>query len=237
MRKRLTIFLLLALLLTGCSSKVDPSSDVTIKWEDGVISYGGKSFDVTEYNGYSATVEGGKGGLNYTLTLDNAKDVTNITVNSQGVLEENMDKYKGGYAYSEYLGSLCTYARNVGGDNWAVCQVYTNGLAVDLCTTYSEEYVSSVPLTNGQVYVDFGSFKFGNNYDVVIVRKDCALITGIAKVSKGTYECNTPVTVIQGKKEYQLMKGSSSKYDYYMYDGYLIQLAGGLDISTYVQFK
>lgn len=237
MKKRLMILLLLALLLTGCSSKADPSADVTVKWDNGELSYSGTKFDVTEYNGYSATVDGGKGGLSYNITLDSAKDVTNISVNTQGILEENMDKFKGGFTYSEYLGSLCTYARNISGDNWAICQAYTNGLSIDLVATYAEEYVSTVPLTNGQVYVDFGSFKFGNAFDVVTVRSDCALITGIAKVSQGYYDCNTPVTVIQGKKEYQLMKGSSAKYDYYMYDGYLIQLAGGLDLSTYVQFK
>ena len=33
------------------------------------------------------------------------------------------------------------------------------------------------------------------------------------------------------------MKGSSSKYDYYTYEGYLIQLGAGLDITQYITFK
>lgn len=237
MKKMLPILLLLLLCLTGCSNTADPSADVTIKWENGVMSYGGKSFDLDSYMGYQASVDSGQGGLSYTLMLDSAKDVTNIGVNTQGVLEENMDTYKGNFYYTEYLGSRLTMAKNLGGDNWGVCQVITQDTNAQLVATYAEEYLSKVPLTNAQVYVDFGDFVFGNAYDIVEVRPDCALISGVAKVSQGTYDCNTPVSVVQGKKEYQLMKGSSAKYDYYTYNGYLIQLSGGLDISNYIKFK
>lgn len=237
MKKMLPICLLLFLCLTGCSSKADPNGAVTIKWENGVTSYNGTVFAVDEYNGYSAYTESGEGGLSYTQSIDSAKDVTHITVNAQGVEEENMTKYKGCFWYTEYLGSMFTMAKDLGNDNWSVCQVVTNGTAPELCATYTEHYVSNVPLTNGQVYVDFGSFIFGTDYDVVIVRPTCALITGVAKVSQGTYDCNTPVSVMQNNKEYQLMKGSSAKYDYYMYDGYLIQLSAGLDPAQYIKFK
>ena len=97
--------------------------------------------------------------------------------------------------------------------------------------------MDSVSLTEGQVYVDFGKFVFGNAYDQVTVRTDCALISGIAKVSNDTYDCTQTVSVTQNNKEYQLMKGSSSKYDYYTYEGYLIQLGAGLDITQYITFK
>lgn len=238
MKKWLPMLLLLALCLTGCSSgSANPDEDVTIKWENGVMSYKGTTFAVDSYSGYEAHVGSGTGGLSYDITIDTATDVTNITLNYQGIVEENMDKYKGGFSYSEYLGSILTYARSIGKDTWSVCQVRTQGTDLTLCQTYAEQYVSNVPMTNGQVYVDFGSFIFGNSTDLVEVRPDCALISGIAKVSLDTHDCSTPVVVVQGKKEYQLMKGSTAKYDYYQYDGYLIQIAGGLDISQYIQFK
>lgn len=238
MKKLFPIFLLLVLCLTGCSSsKLGPNDDVTIKWENGVMSWNGKTFSVDEYAGYNAFAEAGSGGLNYTMMIDAAKDVTNISCNYQGILEENMDKYKDCFYYSEYLGSKLTIARRVDENNFLVCQANTNGQNGQLVATYAEEYLSSVPLTNGQVYVDFGSFIFGNAYDSVIVRPTEAIVAGVARVSQDTYNCTTPVTVIQDNKEYQLMKGSSAKYDYYTYDGYLIQLAGGLDISSYVKFK
>jgi hypothetical protein len=148
-----------------------------------------------------------------------------------------MDKYKGKFYYSEYLGSKFTMAKDLGNDNWSVCQVVTQGLSTSVIAVYASDYIDSIPLTNAQVYCDFGDFVFGNEYSAVTVRTDCALINGVAKVSLGTYNTTTSVSITQDNKEYQLMKGSSSKYDYYTYNGYLIQLAAGLDISQYITFK
>jgi hypothetical protein len=216
---------------------VSPTSDITVGWENGVISIGGKATALTSYSGYEAIIENGNAGLTYNFALDNATDVTNLSVNVQGIMEENMDKYKGKYYYTEYLGSSLTMANSLGNDTWEVCQVLTNDLAAAMVANYASDYMDSVSLTEGQVYVDFGKFVFGNAYDQVTVRTDCALISGIAKVSNGTYDCTQTVSVTQNNKEYQLMKGSSSKYDYYTYEGYLIQLGAGLDITQYITFK
>lgn len=237
MKKIIPILMTCVLCLTGCSSKVSTTSDITVGWENGVISIGGKATALTSYSGYEAIIENGNAGLTYNFTLDNATDVTNLSVNVQGIMEENMDKYKGKYYYTEYLGSSLTMANSLGNDTWEVCQVLTNDLAAAMVANYASDYMDSVSLTEGQVYVDFGKFVFGNAYDQVTVRTDCALINGIAKVSNGTYDCTQTVSVTQNNKEYQLMKGSSSKYDYYTYEGYLIQLGAGLDITQYITFE
>lgn len=233
----MTVLLLCVLLLTGCSSKTDPTSDLTVSWNNGVIQINGKDTALTSYCGYAASIAGGQGGIDYNFSLDTATDVTNISVNVQGVLEENMEKHKGKFYYTEYLGSKFTMAQPLGNDNWMICEVLTNGLTASMVAAYASDYMDTISLTNGQVYVDFGSFKFGNDFDVVTVRTDCALIQGVAKVSQGTYDCTQTVSVMQNNKEYQLMKGSSSKYDYYTYDGYVIQLAAGLDVGQYITFK
>ncbi len=238
MRKKvLSLLTICVILLTGCSSRVSPTSDIMTKIENGTIYLNGKSTSLSEYSGYEAKIDSGNGGLEYLFSLDSAKDVTNITVNTQGILEENMDKYKGKFYYSEYLGSSLTMAESLGDDNWLVCQVITNGTPATAVAAYASDYMDSISLTNGQVRVDFGDFIFGNDYDAVIVRTDCALIKDVAKVSMGTYNTTTTVSVIQDNKEYQLQKGSSSRYDYYTYNGYLIQVAAGLDISSYITFK
>lgn len=238
MKKALLILLASLLLLTGCSSgSGNVSKGVTVKWRDGVISFNGKDSDLTEYGGYYANAAGGKAALDWQLKLDTATDVTNITDNVQGILEENMDKYKNMFYYTEYLGSLFTGAESKGGDNWYIVRTATNGLSPSAIAAYAKEYINSVPLTNGSVTIDFGSFTLSSQYDVVIARTDCCLITGIIKVSKGYYDCQNPVSIMQGKKEYQLMKGSSANYDYYMYDDYLIQISAGLDITQYIKFK
>lgn len=237
MKKIISLLMICVLCLMGCSKVGDPTDDVTVKWDNGTIIVNGVETDLTEYKGYEATIEFGNGGLDYLFTLDYATDVTNITINTQGIMEENMDTYKGKYYYTEYLGSKLTMANDLGDDYWNVCQVLTNGLSAPMVAAYVSDYMDKLTLTNGQVYVDFGSFKFGNQFDAVVVRNDCALIVGIAKVSQGYFDCTQTVSVYQNDKEYQLMKGSSSAYDYYMYDGYLIQIAAGLDITQYITFK
>lgn len=237
MKRILLILMVCVMCLMGCSSRVSPTSDITAEIRDGVIYLNGKATSLTEYCGYEAKIEAGNGGLEYVFSLDSAKDVTNISVNAQGILEENMDKLKGKFYYTEYLGSILTMAESLGNDTWLVCQVITQGTPSTAVAAYSSDYMDTLSLTNGQVYVDFGDFKFGNDYDVVIVRQDCALIRDIAKVSVGTYDTTTTVSVIQNDKEYQLQKGSSSRYDYYVYNGYVIQVVAGLDISSYITFK
>lgn len=229
---------LLLVLLTGCSKGNDNvDDDVTVKWDNGVIYMNGKATEVTSYNGFSATIGKGNLDLTYEFFLDNAKDVTNLNVNTQQILEENMDKVKGKFYYTEYLGSKLTMADNVGNDNWIVCQAYTDGNPTPTVANFVSNYIDMIQLTNKQVYVDFGEFKFGNTYDVVEVRPDGAIINGVAKVSTDDKNCVEPITIIQNDKEYQVTKRSSSKYDYYSYDGYTITIAAGLDINEYIIFK
>lgn len=237
MKKVIPVLLVFVLLLTGCSSSQDISDNVTVKLENGVIKFGNTATSFTEYKGYTASVTGGMGGIDYTLTLDSAVDVTNITVNVQGIVQEDMDTLKGKYYYTEYLGSRFTMADNIGGDDWIVLQCTTNNLPAATIANYASNYIDEIKMTNAQVYVDFGDFIFGNDYDEVIVRTDCALISGVAKVSVGTYNTTSSVTVVQDNKEYQLMKGSSNKYDYYTYGNYVIQVAAGLPVESYITFK
>lgn len=236
MKKILPLILLSCLLLTACSSGINTQKDLTVKWENGVIIVDGKETALTSHKGYEATVEDSNG-LSWTFYLDNAKDVTNITPNSQNILEENMEKYKGYFYYTEYLGSRMTMAKSLGNDDWIIGQCLTNNLPAATVASYGAKYMDSLLLTNQQLYVDFGSFIFGNTYDAVEVRTDKALISGVCQVSTAYHECTEPYVVVQDNKEYQLMKSSTSRYDYYTYDGFTIQIAAGMDISNYIKFK
>lgn len=236
MKKILPVFLLLLVCLTGCSS--DSDGNVVIKYSNGVYTYKGKAMVTDEYKGYEAniTTPDAIGGT-YSMTMDSAKDVTNLSVNFQQVLEENMDKYKDCYYYAEYLGTQVTMAQPIGNDQWRVIQGHT---ASDMSTAMPKllyEYLTTTPLTNGSVTVQYDGFKLSSEFDTIIVRKDCALITGIIKVSEGTYDTTDTVSIVQGKKEIQLQHGASQKYDYYVYNGMLIQILKGMDLSTYIQFN
>ena len=198
---------------------------------------GNSEMPATRYTGLEATVKDGKGGLTYELTLDSAKDVTNISLNVQGILEEQMSSYKDAKYYTEYLGSSLTMAKQVGPELFSVCHVNTKGMPAETVAAFAYEYISSIPLTSGKVSVDFGDFIFGDDYDTIEVRNDAAVILGVAKVSPGTHETKSTYMIVQNNKEYQLQKGSSSKYDYYVYNGYVIQVASGLTPETYITFK
>ena len=147
-----------------------------------------------------------------------------------------MDKYKGCFSFQEYLGSQTTMAKSLGNDYWAVIRGQGSGGNYNMVQVNMYNNIESTPLTNGQVYVKYDGFTFGSEYDSVIVRPDCALITGLIKVSAGSYNTTDTVSVVQGKKEYQLQHGASQKYDYYVYNGMLIQIAKGLDLSSYIKF-
>lgn len=244
MKKIVALILLLSVIsLMGCS-KVDPNKPVTVKWEDGVTTINGKPVYFTEYWGTGATIEGGQAGKTWHLSIDHQADVTHIEENHQGVMEENMDKYKGKFHFSTYLGTQFVMAASIGEDTWSVCTAATErDDDLNVIAVYASDYIDAIPLTDNQVYCDFGTFVLGTDYDVVKVRPTGALISGVIKVSQDAHACSETYTVYQGEegkepKEYTLMRDTSKdKYDYYSYDGMTIQIAKGLDIANYITFK
>lgn len=223
--------------LVGCSKSADPTQNVTVKWENNVISYKGTPMNVSSFSGSKATLE--KGGTTYNLMLDQAKDYTSISVNTQSITEENMDKYKDAVYYTEYLGSDYTMARKINDDYIGVVQCIVNGIPTTTLNQEAYSMLTTTPLTDKYVYVDFGDFTFGTGYDEVEVRPDCALISGVVKISKTApkSECTEDYVITQNNKQYQLKKGSSKKMDYYTYNDFTIQCTQGTSPETYIQFK
>lgn len=238
MKKLLACLLMLMLCLTGCSSSnVGSQDNITVKWENGVVSYKGTTMPITSYKGYEATAMGSDGN-EWRVWIDPAKDFTSISSNTQTVLEENMSTYKSFKYYREYLGTQFTIASTVDADYKKVALANnTNGIDENVSKVAGANVLDAIPVTNGVVKVDFGPFVFGTDYDMVEVRPDCALITGVIKVSQGTYDTTSTVSIVQDKKEYQVPYGSSQNYDYYVYEGYVIQIVKGMDIGTYIKFN
>ena len=237
MKKFLIPLLIAVTLLTGCSSSYDPNGSLTMGWDNGSITYKGKDTGLTEYTGDSAAIEGGLGGINYDFSLDTGcVTVSNITANTQGIEEANMSKYKGKYYYLEYLGSKMTMAKEVADQTYMVAQLYLNGLNESLVAQYCSDYMDSFQLTNGSYYVDFGSFTFGSGYDFIKMTNSAVSVSGTIKVSRDSKGCSTPYTYTNpdGKKSAEMMMTSTDKYDYYEYDGYLIQCAKGIPLSSYI---
>lgn len=240
MKRLLAIMLMLLVCLTGCSSgarSFGPEDDVTVTWTDGVLYFGKDASMASEYKGFSAIYGPDTTGCVFNLAIDSAKDVTNITVNTQGILEENMDKHKDAFYYQEYLGSNFTMAKSIGNDTWSVATTNPKGMAVTLVATQAYNAIDTIPLTNKQVYCDFGKFVVGTAYDLLTVNKEGCSIDGLVKVVKKDYTGKEPFTLTVGESTISMTKASTEKWDYYAYDGFLIQVAKGLDVTQYVKFK
>lgn len=238
MKKLLICLLTLTLCLTGCSSaNIGSQDNITVKWENGVVSYKGTPMPIKSYRGCDA-VAIGSDGTEWKVWIDPARDFTSISTNTQSVLEENMDEYKGFKYFVEYLNTQFTIAGTVDADYKKVALTLNrDGVDENVTKVIGADILNSIPVTNGVVKVDFGPFVFGTDYDMVEVRPDCALITGVIKVSQGTHDTTSTTSIVQGNKEYQVSYGSSQNYDYYVYEGYVIQIVKGMDIGTYIQFN
>lgn len=236
MKKRLlALLILVVMLLQGCSSSYDPNGPLTMEWENGSIKYKGKDTGLTAYYGYSAEAIGGQGGIDYNFSLDtDCASVANITPNTQGVEEADMSSYKKIKYYQEYLGTKLTAAEEVADQTYNVCQCYLNGNNPELAIQYVGQYMDNLRMTNGSFYVDFGPFTFGSGYDSIKLTNEGASVSGTIKITQGSKGAATPYTLTQDKKSANMMMTSTEKYDYYEYEGYLIQIAKGIDLSTYI---
>lgn len=237
MKKRIILLLGIVLLLTGCS-KYDPNKEVKVGWSDNHITYNGKPTELTSYTGVNAEAIPGNGGLDFYFSFEpGCADASNISLNTQGVLVQDMVKYNGKYYYTEYLGSKFTMAQQIAANTFQACQVVGSSATVELAAKYASDYMDTFCLTELNYRVDFGDFYFGSGYEMPKITQAGASITGIAKVSrdsKGAYE---PFEFVQDDKTYSMTKMSSEKYDYYEYNGFLIQVASGISLSDYITMK
>lgn len=224
--------------LAGCSSGgQDPHSVATVKWENGVISYNGKTMDVDEWDGQHAVATTATGGT-VTMQMEAVKDLAWLEWNTQGIEEMDMTDFKKGKYYSEFLSTKVTVAYPIIDEElysvgWAAV---AGSLEADVAQIYDR--ITAIPWTDAGVAVDFGDFTLSNEYSQVMVRPDGAVIQGIIKIGNGSNDkCTNPYMVTGSKNEYTLYTYSDSKYTYYTYDGLLITMGLGLSLEEYVHFK
>ena len=239
--KRLTAMILLLsciLSLTACSSQpYSPDGTCTFKWDNGVISANGKALtNFTEVSG--STAKWSNGTSDFSVWIEEADDLGFISCNNAGVVQDNMDKHKDAYYYLEYMGTKLTYIWTKTGNFRYIAQGYVND-NIEVLKKQLNDDLSKVLLTWGNTKVEMnGVLTFGNDYDQIIIRPSACLVKGVAKVSAGIKaECTTPYSHVQGKNTYELMMYSTDNYDYYTYEGLIIQLAAGLSLSDYITFK
>lgn len=238
MKKILVLLLTLVVCLSGCSSASGgPTDNITFGFENGQVRFKGDPVVFTEYEGYMCKIDGGTGGLNYSMILEMGNDFTTHSWNTVPVLEENMDKHKDKVYYSEYQGSKVTMMEQTTADYITAIQVYTKGTDKNQVAIFAAGYLDKIPLTEGYIYIDCGSFVAGNDFSAAIVRPTEYVIPGVMRISAPTFSCSGTTTLTVGKKSVEAQTGSSEKYDYYIIDGVQIQLAKGCAIDEYIKLK
>ncbi len=233
MKKLWSLILICCILLTGCSSgKHGPQDPVTIKWQDGVMSYKGWVMPFNEYYGYTFTGTLDNG-TNYYGNFEKVTSLEFCTINSGGVTEDNMDSFKDMKMWSRSLGSVKGYHYYFDADY--VISIEAGGDALDV---QIYDIITHVPCTEGDVKVDFGSFTFGSAYseEVKVTAKGASVGSSIGVTKGEKPECTTPYVIEQNGKSYNLMTYSSANYAYYTYDGYVIQCALGILPDNYLTF-
>ena len=239
MKKSLTLLLTVVLILTGCSNSYDPAKEYTMTWNNGDIQYDGVSTGLSMYHGYEASIEGGIGGVDYYFTFEEGVVTPDaISINTRGVTTENMDKYKGMYYYAQNNGTLFVGLLEIAKETYMVCQAPVSGTQ-EVTATAAYDYMQKFKLSNAYYNVDFGDFTFGDGYSPIKMTPEYCSISGVGKVSLGSKGATEPYTVTSadGKKSWNLTHTSTDKYDYYEYNGYLIQIAKGFAVESYIQFK
>lgn len=157
--------------------------------------------------------------------------------NTLGVLEENMTKFKKAKYYSAHMGSQY-YMHYPVGDGFieGICYVYNNAVGVEVIVDTLYKYCENLVLSE-----DVKEIPVGDKITLLVedrtykIRNDEILIPGTIKISADDGSKIMDSIVQVGKKD--VAKTTVGNYDYYQYEGYIIQAIAGLDLSTYVKLK
>lgn len=228
---KMILLLGLSMSLVGCSKKENIASD------GNAIYCSGKATSITEHKGYEAVRDLGEGGK-ITYYMCEVPKIDECTHNTAGVLEESMGTVKEAKYYTLYLDSYIYmyYPYN---------NYYIEGNAIiDDTSAYSTQQVVNMMYEDMSKLVlsnDIKKVSFADKVEINIgdwdikIRPDEIVIPGLLRIKLDDKSViATSQTTIQKKN---VGKASNEKYDYYQYDGILIQVAIGTDIDELLILK
>lgn len=215
----------------GCSS-----SESTVQWIGGEIINGSKVLSVTEYAGTEATtIIDNVGTIKYYLcnTMDDCDH------NKASTSIDDMTDFKGkSKYYTMYHGTeIFLYVP------YGKAFIESHMELVDVGVMSVEQAVEMMYNESKRLYIgdEVKTINFDDIVEINVanrvfaVRKDEAIIPGLLRVKKDTGEITATEHVTIDKKS--VGKTSSTKYDYYQYNGIIIQAAIGSDPSTLFTLK
>jgi len=225
----LIVILSTVMVLTGCGGE-------KVSWRPGVISCGNKSVAVDEYSKDYAkkTLPDEVGEMKFYLT----NNITDSPNNKLALPEEQMEKYRGCRYYTYALDSDV-------------------GLYMKKGKKFLEGYMTVFPQKTftleqslNELYTTMGSLMFYENIKTISLSEKVTLKADVwdwklrtnevvipnvlrVKADDGSVTVTDSVTI--GKTN--LGMKSSGSYDFYIYDGLIIQVAKGTDLSSVLTIK
>lgn len=225
------LLLMLSMSLVGCSKKESISSDGS------TVYCNKKATNITEHKGYEAVRDLGTGGK-ITYYICEVPNIDECTHNTAGVLEESMGAIKKAKYYTLYLDSYIYMYYPYDGyyiEGNAIIED-SNSYTTQQVVNIMYEDMSKLILSNDMKTVSFAEKVEVNVADWdVRVRTDEIIIPGLLriKIDDKSVIATSQIT-IQNKN---VGKASNEKYDYYQYDGILIQVTVGTDINELLTLK
>jgi len=237
----LSVFVLVCLLGCTTQNEVKPSEALVLRLDNTGLYNGDTKLLLTRHSGRNIIISEdiGPNGCYMDITVDQAKDITNITVNTQKILEENMDQFKDMYYYTEFLGTKMTCVLPLGNEYYSVCQAAVDGQSTAYMAQVIYDYLQDYPVTDNVLKIDCGTFLFGSEWYTTYADSERAYIEDLCQVfpheiMEGAPE---PCTVTDSKGMSKSAKVfSTAAYVYYIIDGYTIQCVPSFNISDVIAF-
>lgn len=220
-----------AVSLAGCSKQSDGA-----KWDYGSISINGNEMQLTEYDGYTATLDTEE----YTITYNSCSGPIDCPHKVIDVSKELMTKYNKSYYFTAFFDTMCEMYHcyddklelwNEGLFNTKTETAYPVATMLSLM----EPVISYLPLdgsvtnvtVNDVVKIDVSSSSYK-------ITDQAVVIPGYLKA--GTDDGSITFDSTMGVGDLTVAYTASSKYNYYRWGDVIIQMAQGLNVTDYVTF-
>lgn len=212
-------------LLSACSKSSG------YKWDSGYISGPDGLMDVTEFRGDQAktTVNG------FEMSVYYEHRIMYCSHNYQNVQEDKMNTYKKGKYYTSYNDTALT-VYYPSGDGWIEGRLSVEGSSVTDLVAQVYGILSKISLSENITEISIaGVMVLVVDGQSFVMRQNEVIIPQVIRIKENGHDKSmTDMVDIGGVS---LAHMSTSDYDYYEYDNYLIQVTKGVDLSMLLKFK
>lgn len=226
----LSALIALSMSLVGCSN------ERTVSLTNSQICIDGTATSLTEFCGYEAYHDlGTKGKIYYYLC---SGDIDNCMHNSAGVYEDDMLVYKNAKYYTLYHQTEVHmyYPIKGGYIESKASLVESDLLPASAVVEMMYKEAESMFLSEEMTSVDYeGILDVNVSNREFKMRPKEIIIPEVLRVTKDDGSVKGGSSTMVG--ETPVLKVSNTNYDYYQYNGTVIQIIAGFDISEYITFK